>query len=62
VSTPTQEQLLALWEHCGKFVKDQVIICPETIYQTDRVIGNACEFIEGVCGIVGYVEIRESMS
>jgi hypothetical protein len=27
----------------------------ETIYQTDRVIENAYEFIEEICNVVGYV-------
>lgn len=44
-----------LWLHCQKFIKEQKISCAETVYQTDRVIVNAYEFIEGICGIVGYV-------
>lgn len=43
-----------LWEHCQKFIKNQRIRCAETIYQADRVVVNACEFIEGVCDLVGY--------
>ena len=39
---------------CREFIAAQRITCPETIYQTDRVIENAYEFIEGVCERVGY--------
>lgn len=46
----------ALWEHCKAFIEKQKITCPEAIYQSDRVIENAYEFIEGVCDIVGYLE------
>jgi hypothetical protein len=53
-NTPVDgEALLAL---CRKFIKDQRITCPETIAQTDRVIVNAYDFIEGICDIVGYHE------
>lgn len=41
---------------CEKFIEDQRISCVETVYQTDRVIENAYEFIEGVCDVVGYYE------
>lgn len=43
-----------LLEHCRMFIRDQEITCAETIYQTDRVIENAYEFIHGVCNLVGY--------
>lgn len=43
-----------LVEFCRKFITDQAISCAETVYQTDRVIENAYEFIAGVCEIVGY--------
>lgn len=52
----TKQQLEALWEHCERFITDQKIGCAESVYQTDRVITNAYEFIEGVCDIVGYYE------
>ena len=45
-----------LVDHCAQFIQDQRISCAETVYQTDRVIENAYEFIEGVCDIVGYYE------
>ena len=46
----------ALLELCQKFVRDNGISCPEAIYQTDRVIENAYEFIEAICELVGYDE------
>jgi len=45
-----------LWKFCKQFIEDQRIRCSESVYQTDRVITNAYEFIEGVCDIVGYYE------
>ena len=48
-----------LWEVCEKFIQDQDITCSESVYQTDRVIINAYEFIEEVCNVVGYVEQDE---
>jgi GTP-dependent phosphoenolpyruvate carboxykinase len=44
---------------CEQFVQDQRIYCPESIYQTDRVIQNAYEFIEKVCDIVGYLDTED---
>ena len=38
------------------FIETQRITCAETVYQTDRVIENAYEFIEGVCKIAGYAK------
>lgn len=49
----------ALVVHCDQFIQDQEISCAETIYQSDRVIENAHEFIEGVCDILGYHECPE---
>lgn len=43
-----------LTEYCRRFIAEQRIECAETIYQTDRVAENACEFIEGICDILGY--------
>lgn len=42
-----------------QFIADQRIYCPETIYQTDRVIINAYEFIEELCNVVGYLKDDE---
>lgn len=38
------------------FIKQNKIYCPESIYQSDRVIQNAYEFIEQLCDIVGYYD------
>ena len=46
-----EEQLL---NECKKFIKDQQITCADTIYQSDRIIENAYEFIERICNIVGF--------
>jgi len=48
-----------LLEFCRKFIADQNITCSETVYQSDRVILNAYEFIEGICEIVGYAESED---
>ena len=53
---PSVKEMAALWNHCVKFIKEQDIGAPETIYQTDRVVENSYVFIEGVCDIVGYEE------
>lgn len=47
----------ALVKLCVDFVEEQHIYCAETIYQSDRVIENAYEFIEKICDIVGYKDI-----
>ena len=49
-------QARKLVDHCEQFIQDQRISCAETVYQSDRVIENAYEFIEGVCDHVGYYE------
>ena len=41
------------------FIEKQGITCAEAIYQTDRVIQNAYEFIERLADIVGYKEEDE---
>jgi len=51
---PTEAEMKALWATVEMFIIDHDIHCPETIYQTDRVIENAYTFIEDVCNIVGY--------
>jgi hypothetical protein len=48
----TDEQ--KLMELCRKFIRDNGISCPETIYQMDRVIEGAYGFIEEICDIAGY--------
>ena len=54
-----QDPKVALWNVCEKFIKDQDIMCPETIQQSDRVIENALEFIERICSVVGYCQDEE---
>ena len=51
-----------LYEEVQKFITDNQITCSETIYQTDRVIVNAYEFLQRICEIVGYCELEESRS
>jgi hypothetical protein len=55
----TDEQKEALWEAVTRFIDEQRIECGEAIYQTDRVIQNAYEFIEELCDIVGYYEYTD---
>ena len=52
-------QFQTLDQVCREFVRDQLIHCSETIYQTDRVIEAAPEFIEAVCDVVGYQVLDE---
>lgn len=54
----TQEERLV--KEVRKFLDDNKIHCPETIYQTDHVIQNAYEFIEILANIVGYVDLDDS--
>lgn len=42
-----------------QFIADQEISHPEDIYQSDRVIINAYEFIEELCNVVGYLKDDE---
>lgn len=48
-----------LFEHCKHFIEKQKIHCAETIYQSDGVIENSYEFIEGICDIIGYYDYDE---
>jgi len=52
------ERLRKLWTVCEAFIEKQNISCAETIYQTDRVIENAYDFIAEVCDVVGYKEYQ----
>lgn len=45
-----------LWELCKKFVADNKISCPETIYQCDWVAENSSELVEKIAELVGYDE------
>jgi len=52
----TMQNIVKLHEHCRKFINDNRISHAEVVHQTDRVIENAYEFIEGICDIVGYAK------
>lgn len=56
---PSVKEMAALWNICVKFIEEQKIHYPETIYQTDWVIENAYGFIEDICDEVGYLEDEE---
>jgi hypothetical protein len=63
IAVPSSHEIAVkslLLEHCQQSINDQRISCPETIYQTDRVVENAADFIWGVCNIVGYHEEGEA--
>jgi hypothetical protein len=49
-----------LWELCERFIEEQDITSGECIYQSDRVIENAYEFIEDVCEIAGYKPFEDA--
>ena len=51
---------VTLYALCKRFIDDNGITCPETIYQTDRVVLNALEFIEHVCENVGYARVEDA--
>lgn len=55
----TEDKKTELWLLCQKFIEDQQIWCSETVYQTDRVIENAYEFIDSICQIVGFVPLEQ---
>ena len=44
---------------CQDFIRDNNITCAETVYQSDRVIENAYEFIDKICSLVGYAKEEE---
>lgn len=48
-----------LWDICEKYIKEQNITCPETIYQVDSVIENAYYFIDEIVKVVGYAKEDE---
>lgn len=45
-----------LWLLCEKFIRDNQISCPESVYQCDHVIEHGYAFITEVCEIVGFHE------
>lgn len=59
MNEPTHAELMALWNISKKFIEEQKIWSIETIYQSDRVIESAYEFIEDVCGVVGCYMVED---
>jgi hypothetical protein len=55
----TEKDMTELYKICLEFIEKQKITCPETIYQSDRVIRNAYEFIQEICEVVGYAKYKE---
>lgn len=53
------KQLRKLEAAVTGFVDKLEISCGETVYQCDRVILGALEFIDELCEIVGYHEYEE---
>lgn len=53
----TMEDIDERLKHIVEKFRDKYDIhCPETIYQMDKVIENAYEFIEELMDVVGYAE------
>ena len=52
--TEKTEKALKLYDIVEQFIEDQRIWGEECVYQTDRVIENAYDFIAELCDIVGY--------
>jgi hypothetical protein len=48
-----------LYQIVSDFIEEQDIWGPETIYQSDRVIENAYEFMRKLCDVVGYKELED---
>jgi hypothetical protein len=48
-----------LYQIVTHFIEEQSIGCAEDVYQSDRVIENAYEFIHKLCDVVGYKELEE---
>jgi len=53
---PTVDQLSNLWNTCRKFIKKYKPLCPESIYQVDRISLACEEFVEEICNCVGYYD------
>ena len=54
-----QESKDALYALAKDFIEKQKITCSETVYQTDRVIESAYQFIDNICEIVGFYEYED---
>jgi len=48
-----------LLQICIDYIYENQISCSEVIYQSDRIILNVQEFIERICDVVGYCEVKE---
>lgn len=59
--TPTNEQLMALWNVATAFIEKYEIGCAEQIWQTDSVLIAAPELVEEVCEVVGYKEYDDEV-
>lgn len=57
----TDDKKNQVYDIVENFIKKQRIYCGETIYQTDRVIENAYEFIHELCEVVGYEKLDEEI-
>jgi hypothetical protein len=55
----TEQKLQELFDLCKGFIYLHNISCPEVIYQTDKVIEDAYDFISDICDIVGYYKESE---
>lgn len=49
-----KDALEGLYYCCKEFVEANQITCEEMIYQTDKVLLDAQDFIANVCDFVGY--------
>ncbi len=56
---PSMQELVKLWNICSDFINNQRIWGAESVYQVDRVIENAYEFIHEICETVGYIELED---
>lgn len=56
--TPSEKKI-KLYDLCLKFINENDIYCDETVYQSDRVIQEAYDFIAEICEIVGYKEFED---
>ena len=53
---PTAKQLAELWNICRNFVKKYKPSCPESIQQVDEINLACTDFVEEICGCVGYYD------
>lgn len=52
----------AVYEHVVKFMVDQHVFCEECVYQSDRVMENAYEFIGGLFQLVEHDQRVKALS